>query len=220
MFKIEHIAEIAHEVNRAYCQANGDNSQPAWKDAPDWQKKSAVNGVEFVLNNPDLTPEQSHENWLKQKIADGWQWGEKKDPEKKTHPSMMPYDKLPLTERTKDYLFKGTVKVVAQLHLGLQQAFIDITEKSKEEITSWEKKFHDLKDQLKEDLKNAITSENNIDPKDMPSEDSNQGDAIKQQPADAPNDKDLGSIAESLKSSLQNTTKKDVPKQDASEKKS
>lgn len=29
------IAQVCHEVNRAYCQALGDDSQPAWDDAPD-----------------------------------------------------------------------------------------------------------------------------------------------------------------------------------------
>jgi hypothetical protein len=32
--EIEEIAKVAHEVNRAYCQALGDFSQPKWEDAP------------------------------------------------------------------------------------------------------------------------------------------------------------------------------------------
>lgn len=34
---VEQIARMAHEANRAYCQALGDDSQPAWEDAPEWQ---------------------------------------------------------------------------------------------------------------------------------------------------------------------------------------
>lgn len=45
----EQIARIAHETNRAYCESIGDNSQPPWQDAPDWQKLSAINGVKFHL---------------------------------------------------------------------------------------------------------------------------------------------------------------------------
>ena len=43
--KPEQIARVCHEVNRAYCRAIGDESQPAWEDAPDWQQRSAVLGT-------------------------------------------------------------------------------------------------------------------------------------------------------------------------------
>ncbi|MNW54352.1 RyR domain protein [compost metagenome] len=105
---IGQIAMICHEVNRAYCRSIGDHSQQAWADAPEWQKESAVNGVEFHLSN-ETTPEQSHENWMREKAADGWVYGPVKDPEKKEHPCMVPYDQLPLEQRTKDYLFKAVV---------------------------------------------------------------------------------------------------------------
>ena len=103
------IARIAHEVNRAYCTAIGDNSQPAWELAPAWQKVSAVNGVEFHLNN-DATPEQSHESWMRQKLADGWHYGVAKDPEAKTHPCLCAYSELPQEQRIKDYLFKAVIE--------------------------------------------------------------------------------------------------------------
>jgi len=104
----EQIARICHEVNRAYCQSIGDDSQPKWNDAPDWQRESAINGVLFHLEN-DVTPEQSHENWMREKVAAGWTYGPVKDPEKKQHPCMVPYHDLPLEQRTKDYLFRAVV---------------------------------------------------------------------------------------------------------------
>lgn len=107
---IEQIAKTAHEVNRAYCVSIGDKSQPSWEDAPDWQKKSAVNGVKFHIENPDAKPEDSHNSWLKEKETDGWKYGEVKDPEKKEHPCFVPYDKLPQEQKTKDYLFIGVVR--------------------------------------------------------------------------------------------------------------
>lgn len=105
----EAIAKVAHEINAAFCQAIGDNSQPTWVDAPDWQKESAVNGVRFHLENPNADASASHENWLKEKVTDGWVYGEEKNPELKTHPCCVPYDELPMEQRAKDYLFKQTV---------------------------------------------------------------------------------------------------------------
>jgi len=103
------VARIAHEINAAYCRALGDDSQPEWDNAPDWQKDSAVNGVKFHLEHPDSTPEDSHKSWLKQKEAEGWKYGKVKNAETKEHPCFVPYDELPTENKAKDYLFKQVV---------------------------------------------------------------------------------------------------------------
>lgn len=103
-------ARVCHEVNRAYCEAIGDNSQPNWDYAPDWQRDSAYNGVLFHLTNPNSKPEDSHANWCKEKYADGWVYGPVKDPVKKEHPCLVEYNQLPIEQRIKDYLFIGVVK--------------------------------------------------------------------------------------------------------------
>lgn len=105
----EQIARVAHEVNRAYCQALGDNSQPAWEDAPGWQRKSAIKDTLFHLDNPNAGPEHSHVSWLAEKNRDGWKYGPVKDAEKKEHPCFVPYDQLPTEQKAKDYLFRGVV---------------------------------------------------------------------------------------------------------------
>ena len=108
--KIEACARAAHEVIRAYCIAIGDNSQPSWDEAPDWQKSSARNGVVGALNGN--TPEQSHEGWLAEKAATGWKYGPVKDPAKKEHPCFMPYADLPPQQRAKDHIFIAVVKAM------------------------------------------------------------------------------------------------------------
>lgn len=103
------IAQVAHELNKAYCESIGDNSQPSWEDAPEWQKSSAINGVQFHIDNPDAKPSHSHESWLKQKSDEGWKYGEVKDPVKKEHPCFVPYDQLPTEQKSKDFIFRQTV---------------------------------------------------------------------------------------------------------------
>ena len=56
----EQIAAVCHEANRMYCTVTGDRSQPEWYDAPEWQKISAVQGVQTLIADPSLTPEQMH----------------------------------------------------------------------------------------------------------------------------------------------------------------
>lgn len=109
----EEIAKVAHEVNRAYCESLGDKSQLKWEDAPEWQRKSAINGVEFHLENPNSKPSDSHENWLAEKRADGWKYGPVKDPEKKEHPCFIPYDGLPKEQQVKDHLFIAVVRAMS-----------------------------------------------------------------------------------------------------------
>jgi hypothetical protein len=105
----EQIAKVAHEVNKAYCEALGDMSQAKWEDAPDWQRSSAINGVQFHLLNPDAKASHSHEEWLKEKKQNGWKWGKEKDADLKTHPCFVPFDELPVEQKAKDYIFRGIV---------------------------------------------------------------------------------------------------------------
>lgn len=107
--QIEAIAAVAHEANRAWCDANEDYSQREWHESPTWQRDSAINGVKFHLDNPQAGPEASHENWLAEKLADGWIYGEIKDPENKLHPCMVPFNELPVFQQKKDTLFRSIV---------------------------------------------------------------------------------------------------------------
>ena len=102
------IARVAHEVNRAYCQALGDMSQPTWDEAPQWQRESAMLGVELHTSG-DHGPEASHISWMNQKLDEGWKYGAFKDPENKLHPCLVPFDQLPVAQQAKDFIFRGVV---------------------------------------------------------------------------------------------------------------
>ena len=78
---------------------------PPWDEAPDYQVREAVAGVREVLRNPGLTAEQSHELWMDRMRADGWTYGEVKDPARKTHPTLLPFGELPPEQQLKDRLF-------------------------------------------------------------------------------------------------------------------
>ena len=113
--KTESIAKVVHELNRAYCYMLGDESQVAWEDAPDWQKESTLQGVEHLLQNPDLSAEEMHENWMEVKEKDGWSYGVVKIPELKEHPCMLPYSELPIEQQRKDIFFSTIVKAMKDI---------------------------------------------------------------------------------------------------------
>jgi hypothetical protein len=108
-----HIARVCHEVNRAYCASLGDLSQPTWEQAPQWQRDSALIGVDLHLGNPTLGPDASHESWMAHKLEAGWQYGPTKDPEAKTHPCLVPFAQLPPEQQAKDFIFRAVVHALA-----------------------------------------------------------------------------------------------------------
>lgn len=108
--EVSDIARIAHTVNKAYCAFLGDHSQPDWDKAPPWQRESAEQGVRFVMFNPNAGPSAQHDNWMAQKLADGWVYGPEKDPEAKTHPCLVPFEQLPKEQQAKDILFRAVVE--------------------------------------------------------------------------------------------------------------
>lgn len=109
---IAYCAQAAHEVNRVFCEAHGDNSQLPWEEAPEWQIISAIRGVSVALDG--ATPEQQHEAWSKDKIKEGWKYGPVKDPFKKEHPCLVPYSELPLMQQLKDSLYISVVNAMYQ----------------------------------------------------------------------------------------------------------
>jgi hypothetical protein len=106
--KMDAIARVCHEVNRAYCEALGDTSQVPYDDAPEWQRASARMGVDLHFMG-EFGPEASHVSWMNQNLNEGWTYGPVKDAEKKEHPCMVPFADLPKEQQAKDYIFRAVV---------------------------------------------------------------------------------------------------------------
>ena len=113
MLTVPQIAQVAHQVNMAYCASQGDNSQKTWEEAPEWQRTSAINQVRFHLDNPDAALSHTHDSWMKEKVESGWVYGPQKDENKKTHPCIVPYEDLPIEQKAKYCLFSAVVRTFA-----------------------------------------------------------------------------------------------------------
>jgi len=103
--EIEVVAMCCHQMNAMFCEALNDLSQSPWHEAPDNIKASAIDGVRFIIDRPEAGPEAQHESWRRFKTDDGWVYGNEKDAKKKTHPCMVPYERLPREDQLKDELF-------------------------------------------------------------------------------------------------------------------
>ncbi|PWT75784.1 MAG: hypothetical protein C5B59_07990 [Bacteroidetes bacterium] len=111
--QIETIARVCHAANKAWSEAGGDMSHTYWDMTKQALKDSAIRGVKFAIENPDVGPEVQHNAWMEDKIKNGWTYGATKNEIAKTHPSLKPYDQLPEAERVKDKLFRAIVKALS-----------------------------------------------------------------------------------------------------------
>jgi RyR domain len=108
----EAIARVCHAANREFCETLGDRSQKSWDEAEEWQRQSAIKGVQFAIDNPNVPASAQHEAWLADKFKDGWKYGVVKDAVAKTHPCFVPFDALSPEQQIKDHLFKAVVKAM------------------------------------------------------------------------------------------------------------
>ena len=111
--KVIAIARACHNVNKSWCEINGDHTQKSWEEAENWQRESAVKGVQFRLANPNGGVDAQHNAWMADKFADGWIYGEEKDADKKTHPCLVHFAQLPIHQQVKDKLFCGIVDAMS-----------------------------------------------------------------------------------------------------------
>lgn len=66
--------------------------------------------------------ENAHDIWAKERQANGWSYGEKRDDEKKKHPDLVPYSDL--TEKEKEYdrkMAQGTLELVQRLGYKIEK---------------------------------------------------------------------------------------------------
>ncbi len=120
-YTIEGIARVVHEAQRALQFAFSDPvPAPEWNYAPEYMKTALRKTIRLVLQG--ATPEQTHDLWYSDKMADGWTFGEIKDAHARKHPNMVPYDQLPQREKDKNDLL---VSIVAALAPGIHLTELD-----------------------------------------------------------------------------------------------
>lgn len=107
--KLLFVAKCGHEMNRQLCQLTGDNSQVPWSDAEQWQRDSAIDGVKAIMEGRVKGPGDSHRQWMEHKKSQGWKHGPVKDPDKKEHPDLVPFEELPPVAQLKDHIFFQTI---------------------------------------------------------------------------------------------------------------
>ena len=111
-YSLDRIAKTCHDVNQAYCRAIGDPVSLPYHLLSQEEKDSVLKGVQALMDNMFLSPEDLHKLWLDDKKKNGWKLGPVKDSVRKTHPCMIDYYFLPQSQKVKDHLFSAVVKAM------------------------------------------------------------------------------------------------------------
>ena len=104
------LAESCYEATKVISEQILSEEKKEWKLVDSDDKAKLLNAVNRAIEKRITDPSVSHGEWITDMIKDGWQYGEKYDEVKKTHPCMIPYDQLPVGQQTKDYIFLAILK--------------------------------------------------------------------------------------------------------------
>ena len=79
--------------------------------------------TEEILELTERLAENAHELWARQRLAEGWRHGPRRDEIKKEHPSLIPYEKLSESEKEYDRsVAMGTLKAILALGYRIEKA--------------------------------------------------------------------------------------------------
>lgn len=106
---------MAHAAGVSFCQVLGERRVTPWEELPRPEQDVVVAMVRGARCG--ATPRGLHDTWYEVRLGAGWVWGPAADPEAKQHPSLMPYDRLPESQKDKDWLF---LMVVSAMTLGMR----------------------------------------------------------------------------------------------------
>lgn len=70
----------------------------------------------------ELLAKHNHDIWARQRLADGWTYGPKRDDAQKKNPDLVPYEDLPEEEKTYDRnAAEETLKAIVALGYTIQR---------------------------------------------------------------------------------------------------
>lgn len=104
------IAKTCHAIHRAYCIENNIKTQPEWNDLDEKHIEVIIDSVRKILSGEIKTKEESHLNFVKYKISQGWKYSKIYSVENKTNPRLTEFNNLTIEQRTKEALFIECVK--------------------------------------------------------------------------------------------------------------
>lgn len=80
----------------------------SYRPAP--RDTSTVDLPRPIRDLTEMLAKNTHENWARQRMDEGWRYGPERNDERKEHPSLVPYEEL--SESEKDYDRRTAIETV------------------------------------------------------------------------------------------------------------
>ncbi len=76
-----------------------------------------------ILALTERLARNAHDVWARQRLADGWRWGPRRNDDTREHPCLLSYDELPDSEREYDrQVALGTLRTILALGYRIDKA--------------------------------------------------------------------------------------------------
>ena len=119
----ERVAELICHLT--WCAYQLGCGQPYNEQPTEAQLDSQANGYRRFLENPRMTPEDNHNNWMAFRSAQGWKYGPVKNEATKEHPDLVPFSELPLVERNKDIMDLMARRAAQRIDAAIREARLE-----------------------------------------------------------------------------------------------
>ena len=84
---------------------------------------SQVELPDDLVGLTEILAENAHDLWAKQRMKEGWTWGQERNEAAKKHPNLIPYNQLPGSEKEYDRRnAMETLKAVMKLGFRIEKA--------------------------------------------------------------------------------------------------
>lgn len=104
------VAALASQIINAVRLVNGEDDLESFDMLSTEEQDARAQNVKIVIDDPGLSQEAQHVEWVKLMISLGWRWGEVTDRKNKIHNCLVSYEDLPFLQKLKDHLFIETAK--------------------------------------------------------------------------------------------------------------
>ena len=118
----ELLARLVHAVNHEYCKIIGETHQVPWDELEEKERTKFEEVFAHLLTHEKYdnirSPEGTHNNWLEDKLKNGWQYGTSVSKEERCSTYVLPYNALTAEKKFKSVFVSHLIDALESFTLA------------------------------------------------------------------------------------------------------